>query len=195
MSKRSEFRKNNKAQWPSIAFHIGGFIQGAIEGGHEFCVEVKALDKRSSTALKTYWMLIGSIVKWDKVNHGYKQDVWDQWFKREAGLVEEVDMMAMWKMKYYKDLVVKKGYRLFGSRGADYSLEKEGVMDISLGKRYIEKTRSLANKGDITRLEIERLIETVLKFGHDNKVPYCEIIDKEGFKRMLDSKGWKDEEK
>ncbi len=181
------FKLSNKDKWNTI--HTGLLVrlhEFWKNSKEDFQVEIKPYSKRSLNALNTYWMLINAIVKWDSGNNGLKSDVWDEWFKKEARLVEEFDNMPLWTMKYYKYLVLEKGYGLFENLGADYKLEKEGEEDILLGKRYIQKTRSIANKGDVTKIEMERLIESVLKFGSDNGVQGCFIKDVE-LERLLKS--------
>ncbi len=138
-------------------------------GGEDFKVEIKPHSERSLNALGAYWMLIGAVVKWDKEN-GFSGDVWSEWFKRDVGLIEKIDMLPMW-MKKPRD---KNGNILLGD------------------ERYIEKTRSLANFGDITKNEMSNLIETVLNFGAVNAVPNC-FISSPLDELLSFSRGGKDE--
>lgn len=155
MNKQFIFKYDNIKNWDDIQIRLNDEIYPRYKkDGDDFQVEIKPLNIRSKNALKAYWVLIGSIVKWDANNNGYKQKVWDEWFKREAGLTEKIDLIPLWKIKY----------------GNDYD---------KYGKRYLEKTRSISNKGDVTKEEMERLINCVLKFGAENNVPNCEIRNDE----------------
>jgi len=156
----------------------------------DFQFEFKSYSKRSQKSLAAYWVLINSIVEWsNEQGNSYTDKYFDESFKKEAGLTEEVDNMAMWKMRYHDK--IKKGWELYYWADSEtYSLMeyKDGDPDgdvvnwVDLGPQYIHKTRSVANKGDITKQEMERLIECVLEFGKD--IPNCKITDLE-LERLL----------
>ena len=62
----------------------------------------------------------------------------------------------------------------------------EGEVDEHI--RFQEKTRSLSNKGDITKEEMTRLLHEVLEFGAQNQVPNCFIPDDEpGMKLIVEN--------
>lgn len=192
------FKRDNKDQWQYIRDRLETSVNCLLTIGNEdFQIEIKPYSKRSQNALAAYFVLIDKVVVWHPSyceKHGgipINKEGWRYWFEKEAGLFEEVDLMPIWEMKYH-NLVVEKGYRLFENLGADFSLKKEGALDISLGKRFIQKTRSLSNKGDITKIEMERLINTVLEFGAKNEIPKCFIEDGE-LEKLLKFRGWKDE--
>jgi hypothetical protein len=172
------FKKSNQSQWKSIAVECYRSIQSCLGGHKEFQIEIKPYSFRSLNALRAYWVLINSIVKWDKDNHGFKSDIWDEWFKREAGLIEVIDLMTFWEVKYNK-------YNI--SHPTQLNTDYQAYNDekcIVLGKRYIEKTKSISNKGDVTKEEMERLLNCVLKFGAKNEVPNCFIDDGEKEKML-----------
>jgi len=182
--------------WNKLNEHIGNLDKG------EFQVEFKPL----SNALDTYFMLVGAVVKWHRQHckkNGdvpYSLSVWREYFQRKAGLIEEIDLMSIWKITY-KDMI-KNGWvfhlepetRQYSLRHRDYGQRGEyrSMESIGLGDVFRICTLSLANKGDITKSEMELLINTVLEFGAENNIPNCYIRDGE-LERLLKFKGWKDE--
>jgi len=164
MNKQFIFKYDNLENWAKIRLSLDAemLLKECTDIPCDFQVEIKPLNSRSKNALKAYWVLIGSIVKWDANNNGYKQRVWDEWFKKEAGLIEEIDMIPLIRMRH---------------SSSPYGLpDKNLARDLGLSW-YI--TRSISNKGDVTKEEMERLINCVLKFGAENNVPNCEIINTE----------------
>ena len=184
------FKISNKDKWADINYRLIARITACrVHSKEDFQVEIKPYSKRSLNALNTYWMLINTIVKWDSGNNDLKADVWDEWFKKEARLVEEFDNMPLWILKFKKDkpdwTISYKNYDLREEVTIRSPNRKEKII---LGSRYVEKTRSIANKGDVTKLEMERLISKVLDFGavDNNNVPGCFIEDVE-LERLLKS--------
>lgn len=183
------FRKDNKDRWSNIWYTLSTQVVKMMVGFNEdFQVEIKPYSKRSQNALAAYWCLIAAVVKWDADNNGLSKDVWDEWFKREAGLVEEVDLMPIYQIQYrnirlktYKDY--EEGIIIFDGTNCSCRSDRcsSSLCDRSniLVERYIEKTRSLSNKGDVTKIEMERLLNTVIKFGADNLIPNCFIKNEE----------------
>lgn len=136
---------------------------------------------------------------WDAAENGLKKGYFHSEFMKEAGLYDEVDRMIYWKWKY-KDKI-KKGWTFYHGievelRHPDY--EKYQDLDdgfsnfrdyfIYLGDQYEKRTRSISNKGDVTKEEMSRLLMEVIKFGASNDVPDCFIEDRE-FKRMVEACG------
>ncbi len=160
-------------------------IRQAISGDEEFQVEIKPYSKRSQNALNAYWMLIDRVVEWDSENNGYPKDVWDEWFKTEANLMMSFDLMPIWKLKFKEQLsepgVVIKEIEAADSCTLIREDGEEGFHDVinDLGSRHEVKTRSISNKGDVTKAEMKRLLLTVIKFGAENDVPDCFVTNKE----------------
>ena len=176
---------------------------GALSiGGEDFKVEIKPFNGRSKNALAAYWCLIRSIVEWDKDNNGYNDKVWDEWFKVKARLGNNIDMMPVWKLSY--KIKIEQGWEFFYWHDSDsWALRhpdrdnddfefKDGNYDITLGESNQYKTRSLSNKGDITKDEMQRLLMTVMEFGKDNEVPDCFIPDDELTRLLKFSRGFRD---
>lgn len=174
------FKKDNYQNWKAIAVECYRAIQTCLAGtkSMEFQIEIKPYSKRSQNALAAYWVLINAVVRWsNEQGNSYTDKDFDEWFKREAGLVEEVDMMPMWKMKYkiQNDTRITEdsfhdGMYLYCDFEFNY---------ISLGERYIQRTRSISNKGDVTKPEMEKLLSTVLQFGAINDIKECVITNTE----------------
>ncbi len=145
-------------------------------------VTIEKLSKRSQNALAAYWVLINSVVKWsNEQGNSYSDKDFDEWFKKEAGLVERTYMMRFWKAIHKEKL--SQGWTINEDDQDDdrqYFISLQNPKDyndfIYLGKEeYEDKTRSISNKGDVTKIEMELLLNTVLKFGADNDIPNCEI--------------------
>lgn len=190
------FKRDNKHNWKKVAVECYGFIQKCLAGSQEFQVEIKPYSKRSQNALAAYFVLIDKVVAWHPSyceKHGgipINKEGWRYWFEIEAGLIEEVDLMPIWKMKYRNAFNQK--HEVVNNNGCWSLYFAESKSGLTLGERYIQKTRSLSNKGDITKIEMERLINTVLEFGAKNEIPKCFIEDGE-LERLLKFRGWKDE--
>jgi len=161
-----------------------------IEANESCQVKIEPYDKRSQNALAAYWMLIDVIVKWDSTENGLNKRYFHDMFMEEAGLVEEVDKMPGWEMKYKNE--IEQGYSIKDDDFGDDSYilvrpnQKEEDKAIFLDCRYKSKTRSISNKGDVTKEEMERLIFSILDFGKpgNNNIPGCEIR-KDDLSRLL----------
>ncbi len=165
-----------------------------ISAREDFRVRIEPVDFRGTSALNAYWMLVDRIVKWSKEEgNEYNKKDFDVWFRREAGLTEEMDMMDLWEMKY-ADRIKKGSYikefindSIQCRVGYSYYLQDDDNVYKHLGyQRYITETRSISNKGDVTKEEMSRLLLTVIEFGAQNEVPDCFIADRE-FKRMVEA--------
>lgn len=190
------FKYKYHKNWGTIYDNLKSTIEALMinaEGDKtDFKVEIMPFNSRSLNALNAYWMLIDTIVKWDEDNHGYKKNVWDEWFKTEASLTKTIDMLPLWKMKY-KDKI-KDGWDfelrnedecfLFKAENPLFNIETGRRYTGRCTRRYTKKTRSISDKGDVTKQEMERLLNCILKFGAENDVPNCEIKSTE-LERML----------
>lgn len=149
------FQQENKEKWAAILANLNSAIlKATADGKNGFKVEIKNYSKRSLNALSAYYCLLKTIEDWHEIiseeigDIPIKKAVWDEYFKREAGLMEEVDLLPVWGF-------VKADGRARSS--------------------FVEKTRSLSNIGDVSKVEMERLINCVLKFGVDNEIEDCKI--------------------
>ncbi len=193
-----EFKLKNHYLWEgtrsNVYKRIDDFIKNSTE---DFQIDFSPCNKRSKKALAAYWMLIDIIVKWDSTENGLNKRYFHDMFMEEAGLVEEVDKMPRWKM-IYKDKI-KEGWLFTEDPSVGTSLLQHPDFDIildkaldaddgygyfttadyeiSLGFQIETQTRSIANKGDITKEEMEKLIFCILDFGKldNNNIPGCEI--------------------
>lgn len=182
-------------------------LENAIVIGKDIKVEIKDYDFRSLNALRAYFVLIQVIVAWHKqycLDHGgkpYGIREWRYYFEDQAGLVDEIDLMPMWQLKYKSK--IKEGWYFEENEyeleavilvKTEYNFLKESEQEkanwndyhIILGFRYQKQPRSLSNKGDVTKIEMERLLTTVLQFGAENGIEDCKIEDRE-LKRMLEA--------
>lgn len=177
------FKVSNKDKWADINYRLIARITACrVHSKEDYQVEIKPYSKRSLNALNTYWMLIDKIVAWDKDVNQLKKGYFHRQFMEEAGLFGEGDKMPYWKMKYSNFKILE-----IPTAKDQYIIQGEGLTILEfLGDRYVQEPRSIANKGDVTKIEMERLIEAVLKFGSDNKVPKCFIEDLE-LERLLKS--------
>ncbi len=214
MNKTFIFKKthtNNESIKLNLISEVNQHIGALSIGCEDFQVEIKPYSKRSTNALAAYWCLIKAIVKWDKDNNGYDDKVWDEWFKREAGLLEDVYMFNFVKYKVAPRILLLHE-QFSGNHGVGItfiSIDKETanrlnlkegdtVYDEPLNFQYVRddvwvtKTRSLSNKGDITKDEMQRLLMTVMEFGKDNGVPDCFIPDDELTRLLKFSRGFRD---
>lgn len=168
------FRKENKSRIETVKteliLQVNQMINALGVSGEDFQIEIKPYSKRSKNALAAYWCLISSIVKWDKNNNSLNDKVWDEWFKRSVGLVEEIDLKPIRMMNH-----------------SHSNLSDPNCL------RYIQKSRSLSNKGDITKPEMQNLLNTVIEFGAQNHIPNCFIPDDELDRLLKFSKGFKNE--
>jgi len=193
MSKEYHLRPSSSDAEPTKSKIIADLNQRI--GAKQDCkIMIQPLDFRGVGALNAYWMMIDRIVVWDAAENGFKKGIWHEWFMREAGLTYEFDNMPLWELKYKEIIKKHSGHFCYHnwdrwfiewldeSRGGD---EKERKY---LYIRKEEKTRSISNKGDVTKDEMSRLLMTVIKFGASNDVPDCFIEDRE-FKRMVEACG------
>lgn len=189
MNKEFTLRSTNPSVETLKSQAIADIIQ-KVNAKRDFKVTITPLDFRGVGALRAYWMMIDSIVLWDAAENGLKKSYFHKEFMEEAGLYDEVDHMPYWKMRYKEK--IKEGWKLhYWHDSGTYSLDKhqKGTEEIeewvSLDYQYQKEIRSLANKGDITKDEMSRLLTAVIKFGAQNDVPDCFIDDRE-FKRMVE---------
>jgi len=188
------FKKENEDNWQKIYTKCERLQLRCLNGAYgkqDYQVEIKLCNKRSKKALSAYWMLIDVIVKWDSTENGLNKRYFHDMFMKEAGLVEEDDLMPGWRMRYRSELseglLINEesgSYHLFKpdlnkSKESWEYYHRDEYLSVYLGERYIEKTRSIANKGDVTKLEMEKLIFCILDFGKpdNNNIPGCEIRD------------------
>jgi hypothetical protein len=182
------FKKENRDNWKSIAVECYRSIQSCLSGSKEFLIEIKPYSKRSYNALSAYWCLLKTIEDWHKKisvetgDNPQPKEVWSEWFKRDIGLLKEVDNLPFWKKKY-------KGVEFFCNTDGEYYFFKDGKKN-ELGKRIVKDARSLSNIGDVTKDEMERLINCVLKFGAENDIENCIILDQE-LENLLKKSKWK----
>ncbi len=158
-----------------------------------FQVKIDPCNKRSKNALAAYWMLINSVVRWStEQGNSYTDKDFDEWFKKEAGLTQEVDIMSMWKMKY-RDKMDDGGEFIYNGGNEEsyafitkdyYPTKNSTDKFFYLGKRYIQKTRSISNKGDVSKSQMEKLIHTILEFGATNDIKEC-VITNAALDRLL----------
>jgi len=170
-------------------------------GARQDCkVMITPLDFRGMNALRAYWMMIDRIVEWDSQEGGnqLKKNYFHNEFMKEAGLYDMVDNIKYWKMKYKKEL--KEGWEFFfwhddesydlikylEELKEDGERQEDWETKIPLGQQYTHIIRSIANKGDVNKDEMSRLLTEVLKFGAKNEVPDCFIADLE-LQNMLKS--------